>query len=64
MRGTLIERLHLATIGSCNCLTKTPEVAYHRTTCTYRVLKEVIAREEGIDQVLAELNENENKSKK
>lgn len=28
-------------IGSCNCLTKSPELKYHSTHCFYKKLKEI-----------------------
>ena len=33
-------KLQLATLASCSCLTKTPEIAYHEPHCRYRVLAE------------------------
>ena len=36
----LLERITTATISSCNCGTKTPDVNYHKETCRYRVLEE------------------------
>lgn len=35
------EKLLSAMIGSCTCLTKTPEAGYHKENCRYRLLKEV-----------------------
>ena len=33
-------RILIAQIGSCGCMTKTPNVRYHKQDCTYRVLSE------------------------
>ena len=41
-------RLLSASIGSCTCLTKTPEVKYHSTMCTYRLHKESLAEIESL----------------
>ena len=30
-----------ATIGSCTCLTKSPEVSLHNENCRYRVISEL-----------------------
>lgn len=56
----LIQKLMLAQIGSCTCLTKTPEVSWHDATCRYRVLAEaadelrvVLAQEAGRSEVVA-----------
>jgi hypothetical protein len=27
-------------VGSCTCMTKTPEIEYHKETCKYRMLRE------------------------
>jgi hypothetical protein len=50
----LIQKLIIAQSGACNCLTKTPEVSWHETSCRYRVLAEaadelraVLAQEAG-----------------
>lgn len=32
-----------ATIGGCSCLTKTPDPAFHKEHCGYRVLMEALA---------------------
>jgi hypothetical protein len=37
----LAERLDRLIVGGCTCDTKTPELAYHNDTCTYRVAVEV-----------------------
>lgn len=39
-RNGLLDRLHLATIGSCTCLTKTPDPQYHDNMCPYRLYRE------------------------
>lgn len=31
-----------ATVGSCSCLTKTPDYKYHRDYCGYRILMEAL----------------------
>lgn len=38
----LIQKLMLAQVSSCSCLTKTNEAAWHDTNCLYRVLAEAI----------------------
>jgi hypothetical protein len=38
--GDLIERIERACVGSCTCLTKTPEWEHHEINCRYRLLHE------------------------
>lgn len=37
---TLIERIELACVAACTCLTKTPEWHHHEPNCRYRLLQE------------------------
>ncbi len=37
----VFEKLNRATVASCTCLTKTPEVEYHDENCRYRLLREI-----------------------
>lgn len=37
---SLIDRIELATIAACTCLTKTPQWEHHEVECRYRVLEE------------------------
>lgn len=48
MSEQLVGRLHLATIASCTCLTKSHEPAAHADTCRFRLLMETIARIEAL----------------
>ena len=34
--------LTLLTIGTCNCLTKTPDTKFHKMTCIYKIAKEAL----------------------
>lgn len=43
MNKNLINRLHAATVASCTCMTKTPDIAFHAINCMYRVLVEAVA---------------------
>jgi hypothetical protein len=36
-----LDALSLSQIGSCTCLTKTPDTKFHSDTCRYRLLHEV-----------------------
>lgn len=38
----IILELNMLLIGSCNCLTKTPEVEYHKDYCKYKRIKKLI----------------------
>lgn len=44
-----ISKLHEEVVGSCSCLTKTPEVSYHAQDCKYRILIDCATR---LDQSL------------
>ena len=37
---SLLDRLMEGSIGSCSCLTKTPELQYHNPTCHFRLHQE------------------------
>lgn len=37
---SLIDRLEDAQVGSCSCLTKSPDVEHHHTTCRFRLFAE------------------------
>lgn len=50
----LVHHLDLAKSGSCSCLTKTPEVAFHDKRCLYRVLSEAKTVIEGIPAYAAQ----------
>lgn len=39
----LLDRLQRAQVGGCTCLTKTPELSYHKDTCHYRLFEEATA---------------------
>jgi hypothetical protein len=39
----LIDRLEMACIAACSCLTKTPDWQHHETNCRYRLFQESIA---------------------
>jgi len=43
-------------IGSCNCLTKTPEVKYHKKGCKYRLIVERNEARAERDELRKELN--------
>jgi hypothetical protein len=34
--------LHIATVGSCSCITKTPDPKYHSELCRYKQLISII----------------------
>lgn len=38
----LEEALNICLVGSCKCMTKTPEVEYHKEWCPYRKIQEVL----------------------
>lgn len=38
----LVERLAIACVGGCTCMTKTPEIAYHDELCHYRLFTEAM----------------------
>jgi len=42
-------RLLHKTIASCKCMTKTPEVKYHKVDCLYRVLRDSVAEIETLE---------------
>lgn len=42
MNKTIIEKLRMAQVSSCSCLTKTPEPSWHDESCSYRVLSEAV----------------------
>lgn len=42
-------KLHEMQIGSCTCLTKTPELKYHAEDCRYRVSAEILAYVEKLE---------------
>lgn len=44
----VFEKLQYAMISSCTCLTKTPDIYYHKETCRYRLLSEVYTEVERI----------------
>lgn len=37
----IIRKIDQASIASCSCLTKTPEIEFHSETCRYRILQEI-----------------------
>jgi hypothetical protein len=39
----LVRRLEMATVASCTCLTKPPEVRFHDPMCRSRLLSEAAA---------------------
>ena len=43
MNEELIQRLWEASVGGCECLTKTPEIQYHAPTCKFRLFQESIS---------------------
>ena len=52
MSSTLLDRLFMAQVASCGCLTKTPEVSYHKEDCCYRILNEAHRRIELLESAL------------
>jgi hypothetical protein len=44
-------KLAVAEVGSCTCLTKTPEVQYHKEHCVYRKIAEALLL---LDEIIAE----------
>lgn len=40
MTEALTDRLLRATVGSCTCMTKTPELKHHDSMCHYRLFEE------------------------
>ena len=38
----ITHKLQLISIGSCDCLTKTPDIEYHDKFCRYRLITEAI----------------------
>ena len=40
----LVDSLEKLKIGSCTCLTKTPDVEYHSDECRYRIICQIIAK--------------------
>ena len=51
----LIEFLHDACIAGCSCLTKSPEIVFHESTCHYRLHVQSIDRITALTARLAEL---------
>lgn len=51
---SLIVRIQEAMIGSCTCLTKTPNPDYHPPNCRYRVLHEAEVELQGVLPILPE----------
>lgn len=49
----LLHRMDLAMLGSCTCVTKTPDIAFHDEKCRYRVLREASAELTGIPVMAA-----------
>ena len=47
-----MDNLKLSTqlVGSCNCMTKTPEAKYHDELCYYRMLSEKADSTDGLDE--------------
>lgn len=45
---TLVNKLYEEAVGSCSCLTKTPEVSAHAEDCKYRILMDRAARLEPV----------------
>lgn len=44
-------------VGSCDCLTKSPEPKYHDKTCKYRIIHELIDENERLEKELRDLKE-------
>jgi hypothetical protein len=38
--GSLLDRLIGLQVGGCTCMTKTPELQYHKPECVYRIVSE------------------------
>lgn len=49
----LLRRMDAAMLGSCTCVTKTPDIAFHDEKCRYRVLSEASAVIAGIPTIVA-----------
>lgn len=45
----LAEALELASIGSCNCLTKTNDAKFHGEHCRYRIISEALSTPINLD---------------
>lgn len=50
--NSLRQRMFEAQVASCTCVTKTPEVSYHREDCTYRILNEACRRMDLLESAL------------
>lgn len=45
----LTEALELASIGACNCLTKSPDLKFHGENCRYRIFQEALSQTQSLD---------------
>jgi hypothetical protein len=52
MNQKILERLFTAQVASCGCLTKTPDVQFHKEDCLYRVLAEAQDRIRSLESAL------------
>ncbi len=52
-----------STVGSCDCLTKTPDIEYHKPGCRYRLIVERNAYKQDRDDMLEALNKIANITK-
>jgi hypothetical protein len=51
MTDSIDVRLAKATVASCECMTKTPEVKFHNEDCRYRIIMEAMGE---LDKLRAE----------